>query len=162
MGLIAAIAGRYSGTWNSLALGILDDSGWRLTQTVNEQLINRTDQYAQTLIDTVYQGQDWAVDFVMQEYGAAGLSTVISPFGTLGQLGVIAQLGTGVAQSLVLTATAATPAAATPATLTATGAKLAQGSGTSFNLTSALRVVPVKLQLLPLTVSAAVKHFATT
>lgn len=162
MGLIAAIAGRYTGTFGASALGLMDDSGYRLTQTLNEKMINRTDAYSEMLIDTIYAGVDYALDMILQEYGTAAMPVVVSPFSTFSQVGVIAQLGTGVAAALVLTAVAATPAAAAPATFTAHAAKQAAGSNTSFNFTSALRVVPVKLTLLPTVVSTVNRHFTTT
>jgi len=160
--LATVIAGRYTATWNSLALGLMSDQGYRLSVSIKEQLINRSDGYAQTLIETVYQGADWRIVMEALEYGAAAIATAINPFATLGALGTISVLGTGVAQTLVLTSTVGTPAAAAPATLTATKAKQGQNSNTELSFTSAMRTVPLSMDLLPETVSATVKHFAIT
>ncbi len=162
MPLATIIAGRYTGTWNSLSTGILKDDGFRLIESAKEQQINRTDAFAQTLIETVYQGVDWSMAFTMIEYNAAAVSTIITPWGTLGTVGLVGTLGSAQAKSLVLTATASTPAAASPATFTATLAKLSPNANVEINFTSAGREVPVRLDLLPSTISSVDKHFATT
>ena len=77
-------------------------------------------------IETVHQGCDWSIVMTMIEYNAAAAASIISPWGTLGTLGTIAVLGTGLAKPFVLTSTAGTPAAASPATLTAPLAELAK------------------------------------
>lgn len=158
--LAAVIAGRYTMTWNSLAAGLLSDAGIRLGLSIKEQLINKSDGYAQTLIESVYAGCDWNITLECLEYGAAMISTAINPHvATLGQLGTIATLGTAAAKALVLTSTAGTPAAAAPATLTATLAKQGQNSNTELSFTSQMRTVPLRFDLYPEILSGAVKHF---
>jgi len=162
MPLATIIAGRYSGTWNALSTGLAKDDGYRLIEEPKEQAINRSDAFAQTLIETIYQGVDWSVVFTMIEYNAGAVSTVISPWAALGLLGVIAQLGSALAKPFVLTSTVGTPAAASPATLTATLAKLAPNTNTEIGFGPNGREVPVRLQFLPALVSTVIQHFATT
>lgn len=162
MPLATIIAGRYSSTWNSLALGLAKDDGYRLIESPKKQKINKSDAYAQTLIETVHQGVDWAIVMTLIEYNAAGIASIISPWATLGQLGIIAVLGTALAKPLVLTSTAGTPAVASPATLTAPLAELAPESNVELGFTSAGREIPVRLDLLPDTYSALQKHFTQT
>lgn len=162
MPLATIIAGRYSSTWNSLAVGLCKDDGYRLVLSPKEQQINKTDGFAQTLIETVYQGCDWAAVMTLIEYASGAVSTMITPWGTLGTLGTIATLGTNQAKSFVMTSTAGTPAATTPATLTATLAKLAPSANVELNFTSAGREVPVRLDFLPANIAGVNTHFATT
>lgn len=162
MPLATIIAGRYSATWNALACGLCKDDGFRLIESPKEQQINRTDAYAQTLVETVYQGVDWSAVFTLIEWGAAAIPTIMSPWGTFGTIGTIATLGSAHAKPLVLTSTAGTPAATAPATLTAMLAKLSQQANVEINFTSAGREVPIRLDLLPDEHSSVKKHFHTT
>jgi len=162
MPLATIIAGRYSATWNSLACGLAKDDGYRLIEEPKEQAINRSDAYAQTMIETLHQGVDWSIVFTMIEYDSAAVSTIVSPWGALGTLGVISQLGSAIAKPFVLTSTVGTPAAASPATLTATLAKLSPRTNTEIGFGPNGREVPVRLDLLPDLISTAVKHFATS
>lgn len=162
MPLATIIAGRYSGTWNSLAIGICKDDGYRLIESPKKEKVNKSDAWAQTLIQTVHQGVDWALVMTLIEYNAAAAASMISPWGTLGTLGTIAVLGTDLAKSLVLTSTAGTPAAASPATFTAPLAELAPESNVEISFTSAARQLPVRLDLLPDTYSSIQKHFTMT
>lgn len=162
MPLATIIAGRYSGTWNGLAIGLCKDDGYRLIESPKKEKINKSDAYAQTLIETVHQGVDWSIVMTLSEYNAAAASTIISPWGTLGTLGTIAVLGTGLAKTLVLTSTAGTPAAASPATFTAPLSELAPESNVEIGFTSAGRQLPVRLDLLPDTYSLQQKHFIQT
>lgn len=162
MALATIIAGRYTGSWNALAIGICKDDGYRLLESPKKEKVNKSDAFAQTLIETVHQGVDWAVVMTLIEYNTAAMPTIISPWGAFGTLGTIAVLGTGIARPLVLTSTAGTPAVASPATFTGTLAELAPESNVDLGFTSAARQVPVRLDLLPDYYSQTVKHFVMT
>lgn len=163
MPLITPIAGAYTGTWNAGALGLTEE-GFKLTQDIKEEAIDKTDQYARTTLDTIGQGVDWFAEWKFMEYGAAGLAGSISPHGSLGQLGIIGRSAiTSFVQSLVLTSTAGTPAAAAPASLTASKSKMAAGQTASIAFDSSLRKVPCRMQLLPYVLTGStVGHFTTT
>lgn len=115
-----------------------------------------------TLIDAVYQGADWHCQFVCLEYKAGSL-TPFWPFGNLGVMGIIGRLYYDMASALVLTSTVGTPAAATPATLTASKSILASGYSTQLVYGPIVRRVPIRLSLLPFDTGAgAIGWFSMT
>lgn len=125
------------------------DGGLPTLEGVNKQEpIGRTDAYGDTTIDTIYKGGDWFASMTCMEY-KAGPIAALWPFGTLGLMGVIGRLGYGISTALVLTAIAGTPAASSPASLTATRAILAPGFNTRLLFGPKLRTVPLRFQLLP-------------
>jgi hypothetical protein len=153
--ITAPIAGAYTGVYNSLAIGILNDDGYVLSFVAKGQDINDTDQYGMTLIEGIYRGIDWRIRYRTKEwntgvqaafqiYGAAGTN----PSPALG-LGIIGRKYSAIALALVLTATTGTPSAATPATLTASLALLAPNSNVDWAFTSKVREVPIEHICLP-------------
>lgn len=161
MGLISPIAGAYTATWNSNALGLTDE-GFELQAEPKEQAINRSDQYGDSTLDAIVRGGDWFMQWTNLVYGANPLGAVW-PFAAFGLMGVIGRSAvTSVCQALVLTSTASTPAAATPATLTAASTKLAANANPRFLFDSRLRNVPIRMQLYPYLVSSNPGWFSTT
>jgi hypothetical protein len=132
--------------------------GYELMLEPKAELVNQSDQYGDTLIEAFFRGVDVSIVMDGLEYGVAGTPTAIWPWGTLGQMGIIARALSGIAGSMVLTATAGTPAASSPATLTGAQTVMAPGSQTGLRFTSQLRNVPVRFVLLP----SATTHFSTT
>lgn len=127
--------------------------------------IDSSDQYADSLIDLLYRGGDCSITFTSKAYKAGS----IAPFWPWGALGVMAtaaapigRLASDVAKAFVLTSTANTPAAAAPATLTASLAILAPNSPARLLFNSKLRQVPIKLQCLPSLSSGTVTWFTQT
>lgn len=163
MALGSFIAGRYSGTYDSSNLGLMQ-AGFEMQYDHKEQEINRSDAYGDTLIDTIARGGNWSIQYEAMEAWLTGLKRAVLPYmSNLGELGTIGTLGSAAAKALVLTATSGTPAAASPATLTATLCKLAPNSQTRvFQMDSMLRTVPVRMILLPADASGTIKHFTTT
>lgn len=156
------IAGRYSSTLNSNSLGITQD-GYEIQFEPREQVINRSDAFGDMMIDTVYRGGDWFCQWEAMEAFLTGTQAAMHPFGALGTVGLIGRLGSDIATALVLTATAATPAAASPATLTATKSKLASNSQPRMPFNSMLRTIPIRHQWYPYDSGAGViKHFTST
>jgi hypothetical protein len=151
------IGGRYSGTLGGADLGITE-SGFTIIFNPKAELINESDAYGLTLIDLFWRGIDVSTVFDSLEY-KAGTITAAWPWGTLGAMGVIARLGSAIASSMVLTATAGTPAAATPATLTAARSLLEPGFNVSLLFNSKLRRVPIRFVNLP---SDSAIHITTT
>jgi len=147
MPLATFVAGRYSATLASIDLGIAE-SGYELSMEPKHQLINKSDAFGDTLLDTVLRGVDWSLQSDQLEYKAGPISA-IGQIAALGTLGVIGRLGSSVAGALVLTSTAGTPAAAAPATLTAAGAMLAPNANPRLLFNSELRKVPIRFVFLP-------------
>ncbi len=162
--LVLPCSGPYTGQWNSGALGVLNDDGFRLTCTVQGQEVNETDVYGLTLVEAIYQGQNWRCRLVGLEWS----NTVVDPNkNTRGLLGLLQMFGAGVAnlplepillnigdrwskfcQSLVLSAILSNPPT-TPQSLTALGAGLAPQQASNTMMTSKVRELPLELVFLP-------------
>lgn len=153
------VAGAYSAVRNSVALGLTED-GWNLQWEPKQEAIERSDAYGDMLLDMVWRGCNWFFQAEFLEY-RAGTINATYPWGTMGQPGVIGRLASAVASALVLTATAGTPAAASPATLTATYSILAPGFNVDAVYSSRLRTMPCRLALLPYE-SGGTKNFVLT
>jgi hypothetical protein len=158
------IAGHYSATYNAVADGYTE-SGFELEQTVKQELSNESDAYGESTIDWVYRGGDAFLTWDSKVY-KIGSTAPFWPWGALGvmatTLAPIGRLASAVAQAMVLTATANTPAAATPATLTASKSLLAPNFSGKLLFNSKLRRVPVRLQLLPSESAGTITWFALT
>lgn len=157
------IAGRYSSTFNSVDTGITRN-GYRLRQRLRAELIDETDAYGNSLIDFVWRGGAVSIQFNSKAYKAGS----VTPFYSWGSLGVlsstaapISRLASDVGLALVLTATASTPAAAAPATLTASKAITGPDFQGELLYDSRIREVPIELQLIPY-VSTNVIWFSMT
>jgi hypothetical protein len=149
MALGVFIAGAYTGTLSSVALGLTDD-GYKVSWQPKGERIEKSDVYAQKLLDVIYQGTNWFIDAEFLEANNAGPLAAAYPWGaSLGLEGVIAQLGSSVGTALVLTSTANTPAAAAPATLTANQAILDPDFNPEMVYSSRLRTLPCRFALLP-------------
>ena len=106
------------------AVGLLQD-GWILEWTLLEELLNKTDAFARTLIETFHQGLSVQISGIFHEWKAVELRMLtphanMLPVGaTRMDMGIPGVQGTDIATSLVLTAMAGTPAATVgPATAT--------------------------------------------
>jgi len=158
------IDGAYAGTYNAVGIGPTEN-GWRLRKSVSGQAIDESDQYGNTLIDFFYRGGSCRISCDAQEY-KAGTIAPFWPWGSLGQVITsavpIGMRASDVAKALVLTSTAGTPAAAAPATLTATYSVMAMGQDVELFFHSRLRTVPIILQLLPYTSSGSTVWFIIT
>ncbi len=155
------ISGRYSGTYSAVDVGITEQ-GFELQQDSKAENIEESDAYGQSLIDFVYRGGQVSIQFDSLAY-KAGSRTPFWPYGTFGLAGIIGRLASNIALATVLTSTAGTPAAASPATLTATYSLLAPNNPARLLFSSKLRKVPVRLAcLLYDTGGAAYGWFSTT
>lgn len=143
------IAGQYSVTWNSVAMGIMegDQSVPTIEAQAESEPVASTDKYGRMNVDDVYLGANAFAQFVCYEY-RAGTKACWWPWGSSMWLtGVVARLGYSLSQALVLTAIAGTPAAASPATLTASKSLLAFGYNTKLLYGPTIRKVPIRLRL---------------
>src|SRR5262245_21788625 len=125
------IAGQYTCTYNAQSIG---QTATGLTiEHVDALRHVLGDKIAETVQDSIFRGMNMFGQYTLIEYNAAGAASVMWPYGTayLTQ-GVVGRLafnsgGTALAQSLILTAVAGTPAATAPATLTFPRSILADG-----------------------------------
>lgn len=157
-------SGRYTVTWNSVSLGIMEgDAGVPTIEVqTHHELINSTDAYGKSTIGAIYQGQDVYAQMTTIEW-IAGVRAAFWPYAsTVGEIGVIGRELTDLGAALVLTAIASTPAASVGyATITATEAFLAPNYNFKILFGPTLRKVPLRFQLLPYT-STQDKWFVTT
>lgn len=153
------IAGPYTATWNGSALGHTEN-GFALRVSSAAELIT-ADAYGDSVLDGVYRGGNYFVQVVGLEYSSA-LTAAFWPYGAFGVHGQAGRLMTAIAAPLVLTATAGTPAANSPATLTASKAILAEGQNLETLLACRLRKLPVLWRLLPYTSSGSTIWFSQT
>lgn len=140
-------------TYNALAQGYTR-RGLTLHYQSHAERVDESDVYGRTLLDLIYQGGDIELDYIARVYG----TNVLSAFwpwggGTFGVISTYAQpvatLGSGVGQAFVATATANTPAATLPATLTASKAILSPDVDQQLIYSSTARDVPIRLVCLP-------------
>lgn len=158
------IAGEYTVSFNSVSLGILEgDSGLpSLEHTMAAEMIANTSSFGKTPLDGIFQGGSYFMPMTCLEYKAGPISAFWPYHGTLGRIGTIGTLLYAMSSALVLTATAGTPAASSPATLTASRAFLAQGFASRIIFGPTLRKVPLRFQLLPFTSGGNPVVFTTT
>lgn len=158
------IDGRYAGTYNAVSTGITEN-GYDLIIALKEEVIEESDVYGGSLMDYIYRGGNCQVRADCKEY-MAGTTTPMWPWGSLGQMRTptlpIGRLASGVGAALLLTATANTPAATAPATLTVTIAILAPGQQSTLNFNSRLRRVPLFFQAIPQDTAGTTTWFSTT
>ncbi len=95
------------------------------------------------------QGADMDVGADLIEYNAAAVATLMWPLGAIWNMGVIGILDSGKWQSLILTAVAGTPAAATPATLTMARSILKENFPVKLLFAPKLRTVPIRMRVYP-------------
>jgi hypothetical protein len=160
--VIVAIGGPYSMTYNSLTSGHTEE-GFRIEEDLLTEEV-RGDAHGDTLVDEFYRGQNVSMRFMAIEWGAAGLATMMQPHsstpGTRGTGGIISRLMEALAQQIVLTALSGTPAAAAPASLTAT--KAVRTGKTGYALTSKHRKVDLTMRFYPVVASSVLSHYTTT
>lgn len=147
---MAFIAGTYTATWNSLALGQSEDGYTTSHQFFWDQI--RGDAYGETPQDAVYRGGEFDISWRSIDYDAAGIQTAMWPFSaTIYTLGVPGRtaIGSSIAKSLILTAVAGTPAATKPATLTLTNAAIKEGFPVELLYAPRLRTVPLRMRVWP-------------
>ncbi len=157
------MAGRFSCTYDPVAAGVaaadvgLMEDGYEISVNHSKELINQTDGYGDTTIDGIYRGMgNVFIQSTALEW-KAGMLNALFPYGatnlaasgaTFLPLGVIGQLDSAVSGILIFTATAGTPAAAAPATMTATYAIIGEDA-IRWTLTSKLRKTPIRWRILP-------------
>lgn len=166
MPLGVLVAGRYSCTYNSVDVGF-SRQGFELSFQFKQEEINESDLYGLSLIDCVLRGADVSLTAVLREYKAGSLAC-LWPLGggTLGRIASaavpIGSLATNLAAPLVLTSTANTPAAASPASLTAPLSFMAPNYNPRILFDSRLREVPIQQHFFPSVSGGNLSAFSTT
>lgn len=160
-------AGPYTGTWNSVAIGFTIE-GYQLATRFLKQMIDRTDLYGNTMIDSIHQGANTTIRYDSRNYDAGNLGPAF-PYGGLGiVMSTTKPVGyndRAHAQALVLTSTANTPAAAAPATLTASKTTLSENFPVEMLFDSTARKIPVQMNLIPYesgSSAGTLIHYSTT
>lgn len=154
MGLIQAVAGPYKGTYNATSIGICSDDGFKLRHTFAHDMIEGSDQYGQTIIEGFYLGGNSYLDFTMLEW-TAPMATLFDPYSgndpglLFSTARPISRAMTSLTLPVILTATAGTPAATKPATVTGTQAILAPNFNREILFNPKHRVMPISLLLMP-------------
>jgi len=173
MALGTFIAGSYTGTYTHPAgqpvtLGITKQ-GYNIGLQHTLQNIDESDAYGRTLIEQIYQGTNATIDFEPIEWLVQVLRA-LSPFQTTGMpvtgaggsvLGTIGMLSSDRAGVLILSATAGTPAATAPASLTASYAIIHENFDARWTLGPNHRTIPLRFRLLPYS-STGIRHFSVT
>lgn len=148
-------------------LGI-QEQGYELSwQTVFED-VQESDAYGAMLIESIYRGvTNVGLMFTALEYKDATLAvaTQYAPMLAAGARsfgpGTVGRRATDAAATVVLTATGGTPAAASPASLTAALVSIGPQAA-RLVLNSKLRKLPLQTRIYPYNDSGTVKFFTTT
>lgn len=155
------IAGRFSATYDppggttATDIGIMQE-GYTLSWRIAAQAIQPSDQHGDAFIDGVLRGiSDMFLESESLE-AKTGSYLALTPLQALAATGVtyigpgvIGRLMSDVAGITILTSTAATPAASTPASITATYSHLAENFDARLLLNSKLRTIPLRMRILP-------------
>lgn len=161
---LTLIAGRYTITWNAVAIGVLESNG--STDPAIEMIplaeaINQTDGWGDADIDYISRGSNAFAQVICKEYKAGSIGAAW-PYGAWGSfLTAGLTMGNSYAKVLVLTAISGTTAAAAPASVTATWALPAPNNPIRILKGPTLRKVPIRWVLLPYD-SSGDKHFTLT
>lgn len=163
MALGSFVAGRYVASYDppgaatAADLGITQD-GWQLFLSYAKQLVQTTDAYGDTVIEAIGRGiSNCRLDALALEW-KVGVLTALFPYQTTPpgitgagviELGTIGTLDSAKGGILILTATAGTPAAASPATVTATQAAIRENNDIQIAFDSRLRTIPLSFRVFP-------------
>jgi hypothetical protein len=150
------VAGSYSVTWNSLALGVMQGSEQSpaIEQQRFGELIDNTNAFGRTPIGQISQGGAAFFQCTMLEYKANTVQT-LWPYTDVGYVPDVGTDDWDNAKSLVLTAAAGTLAASSPATVTALHAFLREGYPIRLLYGPILRALPLQMRLFPYYVSGS-------
>lgn len=153
------VAGAYTGAYNSVALGLTKE-GFRLRFQFLKRLIDRSDQYGDTILDAIFRGVNVNLTLQAIEY-KSGSYTPAFPYAALGVLGTIGRLDSNLAQSVVLTSTAGTPAAAAPASWTGSKCIIGENNNVEWVYDSSNREIPIGFRVYPYDAGASAIKFWT-
>lgn len=163
MALATVVAGAYTATYNSAAMGQQED-GFRLRMSFSKEEI-RSNTYGDAVIDAVYRGGNCFLSGIFIERSSVFANAAVSPYnpyGTApGHMGAAGRLDFALSQAIVLTAVSGLSAASAIASLTATQAILDQNLNTELSLSNRASFLGLTFRLYPY-LSTDVKWFAVT
>ena len=99
--------GPYTATYGAADIGLIE--GPHNLSSINHAVDRRAGRFGDSVVSGIYTGGDNFVQFVLKEWTAA-VKTILYPWGTIGQSGVIGRAMEDLAAALVLTAIDGTPA----------------------------------------------------
>lgn len=146
------ITGRYTATWNALAVGQTRE-GYRISHQFMKRLI-QGDKWGETAQDAIIRGMEVTVEMTLIEFDAAAVQTLINPYTTgyafagIGKLDVGAGGSTAFVKPLVLTAMETNPGPL-PATITLHQTILHENFPVTLLQGPDLREVPIRLRAYP-------------
>lgn len=150
------IAGPYTITWGGVTLGQaergidFEEPGWGEGEPITG------DDFGHECIQDYALGNGNAyASFVLNEYNAAAVRSLLSPSGTSGRLFQAGILATSLAAAMVFTRVSSSTTA-TPTTRTANKAILAPGQNVRYLMSTKHRKVPIRIQFLPYLVSTGI------
>lgn len=166
------VAGRYAGSITypsdtARALGILEE-GFRLSWAFKKDVVGKSDAYGQSVIEKFHLGVNMHISGVFKEWITGVLKTITTYGAWAGTgassfvMGTIGKADTDNAGSLVLTATAGTPAASSPATFTAALCMLTEDFDVDLLFGPEHRVMPFRMQVFPYDSSGTVRYATST
>lgn len=164
--LVSIYPGSYTVTYGGNSIGMTTDDGLRLRRKLFVQDVKGSQVYGETKLDGIYRGCDVDILMTLREWNA-NLRSLLGTYSTSGAfngtIGLIGVLQSSLANTLVLTATASTPAATSnsPATITASGAVLSAEQDLDLLLTPSDRQILVVMSLIPYS-STGDRHFSVT
>jgi len=173
MALGTFIAGRYSATYDppgapaAADMGITEE-GWEIQIAHSKELIQGTDAYGDMVIDGIWRGLNVHLQGNSIEW-KAGILNALLPYQTYAPTGAtflgpgaIGRLDSDIAGTIILSSTTGTPAVATPASITATYAIIAENFDVRYLLNSKLRRSPGRWRLLPYSDAGTIKILTAT
>lgn len=168
------LAGRYTSTiaypsLSALSLGITQE-GYNLSWQSKWDVMESTDAFGVngTIVEEFYQGMNMNISGIFKEFLPGTIRSVqpLNSWAGTGassfNLGTIGLAATDQAGVLVLTAVAGTPAATSPATLTASFALNVGDTPTEQMFGPKHRVWPFNFRLFPYNASGTIKFFTST
>lgn len=132
-----------------------NDPGYNLSFTPNWELVKDTDAYGANPIEAIWQGlANVALDFITKEIKAAPYNAV-SPFNTWTTTGantfssgLVGRRATDICGAVIMSATASTPAASTPASMTFTYAMIHEGVDVKMIFGPKHRTIPIRFRII--------------
>lgn len=145
MALHGAVSGPYSATWDSNDLGNTME-GFRIVQSVSKQTLI-VDAYGDSVIDGVYRGGNVSVILTAVDWAKIETAGCLFPYGD-GVPGIVGRMdvASALVKSLVLTATAGTPAATNPATWTAASTIISENHRNDHQYAAVVRQLPIEFR----------------
>ena len=167
--LVVCIAGRFSSTYGAADLGVTNDPGYKLSFTPSWELIQGTDAYADNVIEAIFLGlSQVSLDFITKEI-KAGPAAAITPFTTFGftgaqvfQSGLVGRRATDIVGQVIMSATAGTPAASTPASMTFPYSMLHENVPVDQIYGARHRTIPIRFRILAYANSGVPAYFSAT